>query len=367
MFIRLLNQRFGRYLRIGVALIFSLFTLDAQAVLVIDSATVDGAATTTVSVNSTISLSLTVTTSGGGASNDWLATGWLIANASGPLACVNHGDHTSSGSFTETFNITAPATAGTFNVYLVAYRKDNCTGGSSPEFVLASAVITTSLPTLVCNAFRDEFSTVSYANQDGGLNWTTDWNEVGDDGSATSGRISIASASLQMRGGGSAANTLGGPYAEREADLSAFINATLALDYRESGNWEADDEIEIYASDDGGSNWTLIHSFVDDQGNSFQPLSLDITAFIASNMRIAFVEKADSNGESFFIDNVQIEGCGSVLPIDHFTITPATTAASTCLPNAITIRAEDSSNNLITGYSNPVNITVGGESLHEKP
>ena len=44
--------------------------------------------------------------------------------------------------------------------------------------------------------------------------------------------------------------------------------------------------------------------------------------------------------------------------LDHFTITPATTMASTCLPNAITIVAEDASNSPITTYSNQVNITV---------
>ncbi len=126
---RFINQSFGRYLRIGAVMILALLAVDARAALVIDSATVDGGATTTVPAGTAISLSLTVTTSGGGASNDWQATGWLIANVTGPLNCVNHADYTASGTYTETFNITAPATAGTFNVYLVAYRKDDCSGG----------------------------------------------------------------------------------------------------------------------------------------------------------------------------------------------------------------------------------------------
>ncbi len=350
------NQSLKRYLQVSALLIFSLLAIDVHALLVIDSATVDGGATTTVPAGTAISLSLTVTTSGGGASNDWRATGWLIANATGPLNCENHADYTASGTYTETFNITAPATAGTFNVYLVAYRNDGCTGGSSAEFVLASAVITTAPTTLVCGTFRDEFSSVSYANQDGSLNWTANWNETGDDASASSGGIQVASNSLRMRGGGSAANALGGPYVEREADLSTFTSATLTFDYRESGNWEPDDEIEIYVSADGGASWTLVQTFADDQGSSFQPFTYDITAFIASNTRIAFVEKADSNGESFFFDNVQIQGC--ISPLDHFRITPATTAASTCLPNAITIVAEDASNNPLTSYTGTINIST---------
>ncbi len=49
--------------------------------------------------------------------------------------------------------------------------------------------------------------------------------------------------------------------------------------------------------------------------------------------------------------------CGTSM-IDHFSITPATTAASTCLPNAVTIIAEDASNNPVTTYTNQVNISV---------
>ena len=355
---RLKNHGFRHPVQIGVGLILLLVAFGAQAALVVDSATVDGGATTTVTTGSAISLSVTVTTSGGGANNDWGATGWLIANATGPLNCVDHADHTASGTYTETFNITAPATVGTFNVYLVAYRRDNCTGGSSAEFVMASAVITTGPPALSCETFRDEFAAVSYANQDGSLNWAANWAETGDNGSASSGSILIASNSLQMRGGGAAANTLGGPYIEREADLSAFTSATLTFDYRESGNWEPDDEIEIYASADGGASWTLIQTFTDDQGSSFQSFTYDITTFIASNTRIAFVEKADSNGESFFFDNVQIEACTAGAVVDHFSITPATTAASTCLPNAITIVAEDAANNPVTTYTGTVNIST---------
>lgn len=49
-------------------------------------------------------------------------------------------------------------------------------------------------------------------------------------------------------------------------------------------------------------------------------------------------------------------GGGSLL--DHFRIIPATTNASTCLANAITIIAEDAANNPITDYANQINITT---------
>jgi hypothetical protein len=351
------NHSIGRWLRCSLLLVLFLFAVEAKAALVINSATVDGGASTTVTAGGTISLSITVTSSGGGASNDWFATGWLIANASGPLTCFNHADYTASGTYTETFDITAPATAGTFNVYLVAYRKDDCTGGGSTEFVLANAVITTPV-SLACVTMRDEFSSAVYSNQDGSFNWTTDWAEVADDGSPTGGSIDINSNSLRFRGGLVPATPLNGRYIEREADLTGFTSATLTFDYRESGNWEVIDEFDVHASADGGVNWTLIQRFNDDQGDSFQPFSADLTPYIASNTRIAFVIRADNAGERFFVDNVQIEACTPVAPLDHFAVTPATTNASTCLPNAVTIVAEDASNNPITDYTGTVNIST---------
>ena len=45
-------------------------------------------------------------------------------------------------------------------------------------------------------------------------------------------------------------------------------------------------------------------------------------------------------------------------PLDHFRIAPATTSASTCLANAITIVAEDASNMPILDYANQVSISV---------
>lgn len=351
------NQCLVGPLRLVLVLVLMLCANSAHATLVVNSATVDGGASVTVAAGATVSLSITVTSSGGGVSNDWNATGWLIANASGSLNCVDHADYTDSGTYTETFNITAPATAGSFNVYLVAFRRDDCTGGSSSEFVLPNA-ITTTTAALVCETYRDEFGAAAYNNQDGSFNWSSDWIEVADDGTAAGGQITVNSNSLRFRGGLLPATALGSRYIERETDLSAFTSARLSFDYRETGNWEAIDRFEIYASADGGANWGLLQSFSDDQGNSFQPFSVDISAYIATNTRIAFVIKSDNNGEVFFIDNVQIEACAPAVLLDHFRITPQTTAASTCLPNAITIVAEDASNAPIPGYTGTVNIST---------
>ena len=44
--------------------------------------------------------------------------------------------------------------------------------------------------------------------------------------------------------------------------------------------------------------------------------------------------------------------------LDHFSIAPATLNASTCLPNAITIIAENAGNNPLANYTNQIDITV---------
>jgi MSHA biogenesis protein MshQ len=50
--------------------------------------------------------------------------------------------------------------------------------------------------------------------------------------------------------------------------------------------------------------------------------------------------------------------CSVVGGLDHFTISPASFNATTCLPNAITISAEDSAGNPITSYTDTVSIST---------
>jgi hypothetical protein len=173
----------------------------------------------------------------------------------------------------------------------------------------------------VCETFRDEFSTESYSRNDGTVSWASNWIETGDNGSASNGDIEISGNLLQLEGDGTGgSSTFGGPSIEREADLSPYTSATLSFDYSESGNWEGNDYIDIWASPDGGANWTRIHFFRNDQGSTTQSFSQDITSFISSNFRVAFVERADSGDEIFYIDNVQIEACTSGTSLDHYLI-----------------------------------------------
>jgi MSHA biogenesis protein MshQ len=160
-----------------------LFSELAFAGRTINSATVDGSSSTSVAASATISLELDVTTDGNGANNDWKSTGWLIATASDDLICEDHADVTSSSTTSQTFNITAPNSDDTYNLYLQAFQNDNCTGSPSAEFELSNAVIVGGgVPELLCSAqasnavineiqTQDNFIEIYLKNSADILNW----------------------------------------------------------------------------------------------------------------------------------------------------------------------------------------------------
>jgi uncharacterized protein YegL len=101
-----------------------------------------GAAVTSLP-GATIQVVMTVATDGSGTGNDWTSTSWRISNnVNAALACINTPDHTSTNTWVESFNITAPASAGT---YASAFRAHN--GGDSCSATDQSALL--SLPNSV--------------------------------------------------------------------------------------------------------------------------------------------------------------------------------------------------------------------------
>ncbi|MCA9825086.1 MAG: VWA domain-containing protein, partial [Dehalococcoidia bacterium] len=60
-----------------------------------------------------------------GGQNNWQCTGWALGPNS---ANVDHANHDSVGSYSETFNITAPIAPGTYDLVLTAYAWDNFLG-----------------------------------------------------------------------------------------------------------------------------------------------------------------------------------------------------------------------------------------------
>ncbi|MCW8892168.1 MAG: LamG domain-containing protein, partial [Deltaproteobacteria bacterium] len=97
----------------------------------------DGAATVTVAPSTTISVNINVTTDGNGSNGRWRSTSWLL---DGVFNCEDHSDHNSAGTYSEIFNITAPATSGVYDVDFVAYRNDSCSQGASAPYPMTNAI-----------------------------------------------------------------------------------------------------------------------------------------------------------------------------------------------------------------------------------
>jgi hypothetical protein len=115
----------------------------------VTAVTLNGASAVTVAAGAAISASVTVNLNSGFFVGDqWDSSGWRISTtAPPPVTCVDTPNHSVSGfftsqNFTETFNITAPATVGTYNAYFIAYQSDGttCNSGASSTFTMTNAV-----------------------------------------------------------------------------------------------------------------------------------------------------------------------------------------------------------------------------------
>lgn len=110
------------------------------APLVINSATLNGAASVTVVNGSSITAVVNATVFAG---SQWRSTGWRIAGSPpGAVTCVDHPNHDTAGNFVETFTVTAPSTTGTYDVYFIGYTDDVCSANPSSALLLSGAVVT---------------------------------------------------------------------------------------------------------------------------------------------------------------------------------------------------------------------------------
>ena len=116
----------------------------------INSVMLNSGTSVTVPAGATISASVNVTTTTSGGNNDWQSTSWRIATtpSGGTSTCMNHTDHNDSGTYTETFNITAPTSPGTYNAYFIAYSNNGCTNQPSLTYIMSGAVVVTAATTL---------------------------------------------------------------------------------------------------------------------------------------------------------------------------------------------------------------------------
>lgn len=200
--------------------------------------------------------------------------------------------------------------------------------------------------------FRDQFDSVSFANNDGTLSWSTNWLEINESNGAGSGDIRVTSNSgsnrLRIKD-----NSEG---AQRQADLTGASSAILTFIYRRVGLDGSSDYVRVDASPNGGGSWTELARF---QGpatdGGYLSASLDLTPYISSNTRIRFFSSnSNGNDDIVYFDNVQIEICsgGPHLAIAH------DGAGVICQLEAITLSAHDASHGIDTSYTGTVTLST---------
>jgi hypothetical protein len=135
----------------GVVLLALLATHSAHAAIAITNATLTyGTQTNLASVqvpgSATVSVTVTGTVSSGGLTN-WRSSTWTIG---GTTVCVNHANFNSNGTFSTTFDITAPAATGTYDVVFAPYAGNTCGGAAGTAFTRTGGVVVdNTVPTVV--------------------------------------------------------------------------------------------------------------------------------------------------------------------------------------------------------------------------
>ena len=186
------------------------------------------------------------------------------------------------------------------------------------------------------DTWRDNFGTAVYTNNDGLVNWATNWIETNDDNNATAGQIQITGGQLRIHDNADAnPSTI-----QREANLSGVTTATLKFDVT-AQNAAAGDRMLVQVSANGGGTWTTLETFTGALATTTR--SYNITSSIASNTRVRFIRSTGYTGATtfFFVDNFQIQS-GSI-DAGHWELRVDMSSAVTTGDdiNAIGIRAHD--------------------------
>ena len=153
---------------------------------------------------------------------------------------------------------------------------------------------------------RDEFSAVSYSNNDGTVNWKTNWIEDDDFGQgAASGQVAIEGGALTLE---DQPNTGTEPSAEREVDLTGSTAATFSFNFSTTSGVDTNDSVVVEVSNDGGGNWTSLENFTGIGGATSGARTFDIAAFISDDTRVRFRVNNMYGGqnEMFLVDNIEI-------------------------------------------------------------
>jgi hypothetical protein len=226
----------------------------------------------------------------------------------------------------------------------------NKTGATSQFFVDNFNIDAQAL--IAAGTYTDLFDVIAYSNQDGSLNWSGDWTEVGDDGSPVTGDILITGTELMVQNMSMEIT--------REVDLSGYASADLSFDYT-GVNYDKADDIFIEIRSGGGA-WTELEQFRGGKKGLAGSASYAIPlANLAANTELRFITGNKTSATSqFYVDNFNISAYGSVPAVaDHFDISlSAGTFGINCVPHQLKVTAHDSAHNPFTTYVGEIQLAA---------
>ena len=149
---------------------------------------------------------------------------------------------------------------------------------------------------------RDEFNVRKYFNNDGTVNWGTDWQEINDDDHPTMGGVRAwRDQTLRLMSSNKGI--------QRAVDLSSADTAIISLDYRRKQLERTTKFVTLEVSSDGGATWTEIGIFAGPADETeFLSFSYDISDFATANTIIRLMTSENMGTQDWiYFDNVQID------------------------------------------------------------
>lgn len=186
---------------------------------------------------------------------------------------------------------------------------------------------------------RDDFGEVSYSGNDGSLDFSAPWSEIGESDGPASGQVSVADRNcsnnrcLQLRGG--LVEAVG---ASRAADLSPFSNATLQFDLQMEAApllSTATFYVEVRGK---GTGWKTLKSYslLLEAGEYSE--QLDVSAYAGSDFQLRFRLTNLLGEDRVYVDRVNMEG-----PVSATTTSSSTTTTTTSSSSSTTSTSTSSS------------------------
>ena len=180
---------------------------------------------------------------------------------------------------------------------------------------------------------RDEFRTVSYAGNDGSIDFSGPWRERGEGDGPGAGVIRVEPDDRCAGGVGYCLRMglTGGtfePFAvDRAADLEGATEAALSFTWRRDTQGQVNGAVRVRVSGNGGVSWTTLKTIALAGSQSTSSESFDISPWAGNATVIRFDGTGTDVNGHLTVDDVQVQAV--IAPATSTTTVPGSTTTTT--------------------------------------